>query len=163
MSNAAPFVLRRATERDLDVLVAFEMTIAEVSFGEEAVLDPAVHRGKLEKALVREPDKLIVAADADDRAVGFLWLAVNTNFLTQDRYANLRSLAVAQERPDREVIGEALLREGIDFSRRNGLTSITGKVHVDNYGMRMLYRRVGLGPVTLTMRARLEDLQDTAE
>jgi len=87
--------------------------------------------------------------------IGWLWLASNTNFLTQQKYANLRSLAVSAD-ADTEVIGEALLRKAVDYARDHELTEITGKVHVDNYGMRMLYRRVGLEPVHLTMRMRLE-------
>lgn len=149
------FVIRAAAERDLDALAEFEVTIAKVSFEDEAVTDLAVHRGKLEKALVRDPDTLWVAATGeDDRVVGWLWLATNTNFLTQQRYANLRSLAVSAD-ADTEVIGEALLRKAMDYAREHELTEITGKVHADNYGMRMLYRRVGLEPTHLTMRMRL--------
>ncbi|MGI5212799.1 N-acetyltransferase family protein [Plantactinospora sp. CA-290183] len=157
MNGASLFVVRQAAERDLDALTAFEITIAKISFGDGAITDPAVHRGKLEKALVREQENMFVAADAEDRAVGFLWLALNINFLTQDRYANLRSLAVDPAREDREQIGQALLDEGLAFARRAGVTTVTGKVHVDNYPMRMLYRRTGFLPTTLTMRARLDD------
>ena len=150
----ANFTIRLAAERDLDDLAAFEVVIAEVSFGDQAVTDPAVHRGKLEKALVRDPGSLFVAADAQDRPIGWLWLASNTNFLTQERYANLRSLAVSPGEHSSEV-GEALLRRGIRYAREHGLTEITGKVHVDNYVMRMLYRKVGLEPTFLTMRGRV--------
>jgi ribosomal protein S18 acetylase RimI-like enzyme len=149
------YVIRPAAERDLDALADFEVTIAKVSFDDEAVTDLAVHRGKLEKALVRDPDTLWVAASTDDdRPIGWLWLASNTNFLTQQKYANLRSLAVSAD-ADTEVIGEALLRKAVEYARDHGLTEITGKVHADNYGMRMLYRRVGLEPTHLTMRMRL--------
>jgi ribosomal protein S18 acetylase RimI-like enzyme len=155
---SASFVIRPAADKDLDRLAAFEVVIAEVSFGSGAITDLATHRGKLAKALVRDPDSLYVAADGEDRAIGWLWLAANTNFLTGERYANLRSLAVAPEREDSDAIGEALLRRGIAFAREHGLTEVTGKVHVDNHGMRMLYRKVGLGPTFLTMRARLDEL-----
>lgn len=159
---SATFTIRPAAERDLDALAAFEVVIAEVSFGDQAVTDPAVHRAKLEKALVRDPDSLFVAVDVDDRPIGWLWLASNTNFLTQDRYANLRSLAVSPG-PHSSEVGEALLRRGIQYAREHGLAEITGKVHVDNYGMRMLYRKVGLEPVFLTMRGRLDDSDDAGD
>lgn len=149
------FVIRPAAERDLDALAAFEVTIAENSFGDRAVTDLRVHRGKLQKALVRDPGSLFVAADADDHAIGWLWLATNTNFLTEERYATLRSLAVTPG-PDSEVVAEALLRRGLQYAREHGLAEVTAKVHIDNYGMRVLYRRVGLEPVNLTMRGRLD-------
>lgn len=148
------FVIRPAAERDLDALAEFEVTIAKISFEEDAVTDLAVHRGKLEKALTRDPDTLWVAADGADRAVGWLWLATNTNFLTGQKYANLRSLAVAPD-ADTETIGEALLDRAIDYAREHGLTEVTGKVHAENLGMRMLYRRAGMEPTHLTMRMRL--------
>jgi ribosomal protein S18 acetylase RimI-like enzyme len=159
MPAAEPFTIRAAAERDLDALVEYETVIAQVSFGDQAVVDPQVHRGKLEKALIRDPDSLFVAVDPDDRPIGWLWLASNTNFLTQDRYATLRSLAVTPG-PWSEEVGEALLRRGLRFAREHGLTQLTGKVHVDNYGMRMLYRRVGLEPTHLTMVGTVDPADD---
>jgi len=150
------FVIRLATEPDLDTLATFEVAIAKVSFDDDAVVDLATHRGKLAKALVRDPETLYVATYADDIPVGWLWLAINTNFLTQQRYANLRSLFVSPV-PDRELIGEALLQRAVEYARGHGLTELTGKVHVDNYAMRTLYRRTGFDAVHLTMRRRLRD------
>jgi ribosomal protein S18 acetylase RimI-like enzyme len=148
------FDIRHATDRDLDDLAAFEVEIARVSFGEDAVDDPAVHRAKLARALTRDPETMYVAAGPDDRAVGFAWFAVNTNFVTGQRYLNFRSLAVS---PGWEGsgAGDALVEQGTAFARAHGITEITGKVHVDNHAMRVLYRRAGYVPVTLTMRRRL--------
>lgn len=149
------FIIRTAESRDLDTLVEFEVVIAKNSFGQAAVLNKSIHRSRIEKALVRDPNSLFVATYGDDPPVGWLWLASNTNFLTHERYANLRSLAVSPG-ASREQIAEALLNRGLRYAREHGLVEVTGKVHVENLGMRMLYRRVGLEPVYLTMRGRFD-------
>jgi ribosomal protein S18 acetylase RimI-like enzyme len=156
---AVDVTIRPAEEGDLDDLAAFEVRIAEVSFGEDAVVDPQVHRKKLANALGRDRDSMFVAAGPDGRPVGWLWLAVNTNFLTGQRYANFRSLAVAEtpEPADRDRVAEALLDRSLEYAREKELTEVVGRVHVGNHGMRVLYRRHGFEPVHLVLRRRLTD------
>lgn len=151
-----PHAVRLADERDLDALAAFEVEIARISFPGEAVDDPQVHRRKLAKALERDRAGMFVAADTGDRAVGWLWMAINQNFLTGEKYANFRSLAVA-EIDDRAGVAEALMDRGLAYARDAGATSVVGKVHWANQGMRVLYRRYGFEAAHLTMRLRLPD------
>jgi L-amino acid N-acyltransferase YncA len=149
--DGAPAV-RVAQTRDLSALAAFEVTIAEVSFGEDAVSDPEVHHKKLAKALERDQRTMFVAEDGVGRVVGWLWLAINTNFLTQQRYANFRSLAIA---PD-AVAGtaEALLEHALACADELGVTEVVGRVHISNLGMRVLYGRYGFQPTHLTMQLK---------
>jgi ribosomal protein S18 acetylase RimI-like enzyme len=150
---SADMTIRPAERRDLDVLVRFEKAIATISFGDAAVLDDATHRGRLKKALERDPDSVFVAIDARGEVVGWLWMSANTNFLTGDRYANLRSLAVSDE-VSNDGVSDALLERAIEFAHAHGLDEITGKVHPANNAMRVLYRKFGFEPTTLTMRRR---------
>lgn len=143
--------VRLAEERDLDALAGFEAEIARVSFADEAVTDLQTHRKKLAKALPRDRDGMFVADDGTGRVVGWLWLAINQNFLTGERYANFRSLAVAPD-ADREAAVAALFEHAIAHAEQQEATSIVGRVHVDNTGMRVLYRRYGFEPAHLTMR-----------
>src|SRR5437660_1250983 len=53
-SAGGPAVIRAARASDLAALVAFEIDIARISFGADAILDPAVHEKKLHKALERD-------------------------------------------------------------------------------------------------------------
>ncbi len=162
--------VRHAEESDLDALAAYEVTIAEISFGDDAVADPAVHRKKLAKALDRDRAGMLVATagrngaagdggtyggTSGDAVVGWLWLAVNTNFLTGQRYANFRSLAVS-EGPGSDRVGEVLLERALEYARSEQLTEIVGKVHVGNDAMRVLYRKYGFAPTALTMKRRLD-------
>lgn len=152
--------VRPATEHDLPELVGFEITIAEESFGEDALTDPDRHRGRLAKALERDPDGCLVAvdteADADPerpegRAIGWLWMTINSNFLTEEAYASFRSLAVA-EGPRSTEVARALVERGLQYAWDHDVTEVVGKVSAANLPMRMLYKEAGFEPRHLTMR-----------
>lgn len=145
--------VRPAAERDLDALVDFEITIAQESFGDDALTDRDRHRSRLAKGLERDPDGCLVAVDDADRAIGWCWMAINTNFLTEDRYANFRSLAVAPG-PDSSEVARALISAGLSFAWANDVTDVVGKVNAANLPMRTLYREAGFEPRHLTMELR---------
>jgi len=147
------YLVRLAEEKDLDVLAEFEVEIARISFDEDAVVDPQMHRNKLAKALRRGREGMLVAVDDSGRPVGWLWIALNHNFLTGARYANFRSLAVAPI-PERSQVGELLLKGGLDYADRTGATEVVGKVHLRNAPMRVLYRKFGFEATHLTMRRK---------
>ena len=147
--------IRQATTADLPVVVEFEIEIARISFPENPVVDPDIHHKKLSKALKKEPDGMFVM-EAEGQVVGWLWIAINTNFVTGERYATFRSLALGPQWRGQEN-ARSLVEFGIDFCRRRGAKWITGKVHVNNLPMRVLYRDVGFHAKHLTMEFRLED------
>jgi L-amino acid N-acyltransferase YncA len=153
--EAGGYLVRQATESDLDALVGFEIEIAVVSFGPEAVTDPALHRKRLSAALGKTGEVTLVAAarQAPDVALGWAWLSARTNSLTGERYGNFRSLAVA-DLPDRSMIAELLLAAVLAAADDSGMTQLTGKVHADNLGMRALYRKFGFTATHLTMERR---------
>lgn len=148
------WTVRAATAGDLDALAAYEVEIARVSFGDDAVEDPAVHAGKLRRGLEKDPGGMVVADDGG-RVVGWLWVAINENFLTRERYANFRSLAVDTTHPDEAAIADALMRRALDRAREEGARYITGKVSVDNVPMRALYAKYAFAPAHLTMQRAL--------
>ncbi|MEU9608337.1 GNAT family N-acetyltransferase [Streptomyces sp. NPDC048057] len=132
-------------------MAEFEVEIAKISFADEAITDPAVHEKKLLKAMTRTRDGMLVACRGDGPADGWLWITVNTNAMSGARYANFRSLAVADV-PERTEIGELLLEKGLEFVRSEGVEEVVGKVHVRNVRMRTLYRKFGFESTHLTMR-----------
>ncbi len=149
-------IIRVAAEGDLAALVAFEIRIAEISFGAEAVTDPAVHEKKLRKALERgEPGMFVLTRDG--AVLGWLWATFNTNFLTDEAYATFRSLAVDEGVPDHAALADALFGYGIAYARRAGMREITGKVHVANTPMRLIYKKAGFSAEHLTMKLPLPD------
>lgn len=155
MTGTGGFLVRPARAEDLDAIAAFEIEIARVSFGEEAIEDPALHRKRVAGALGKpgETTLVAVAADAPGVPVGWAWLSGRTNSLTGARYGNFRSLATADVPGRSEVAGllmEALLRAADEA----GYGQLTGKVHARNLGMRAVYRKFGFEATHITMEKR---------
>ena len=150
------YLIRPATETDLDALADFEVEIAQVSFGDEAITDPALHRKRVAGALGKPGEVTVVAAAEAEPAVpvGWAWLSGRTNSLTGARYGNFRSLAVADV-PGRSQIGELLLAAVLRAASDAGLRQLSGKVHARNLGMRALYRKFGFEATHVTMEKRV--------
>ena len=149
------YLIRPAGEADLDAIVRYEIEIAVISFGAEAITDPALHRKRVTGAVGKpgETTLVAVAAEAPDEPLGWAWLSARTNSLTGERYGNFRSLAVSDV-PDRSQIGEQLLAAVLAAADDAGMTQLTGKVHAANLGMRALYRKFGFTATHLTMERR---------
>jgi L-amino acid N-acyltransferase YncA len=150
------YLIREASEDDLDAIAGFEAEIAQVSFGDEAVTDAGLHRRRVGGALGRPGEITLVAAAeaAPDKPLGWAWLSGRTNSLTGARYGNFRSLAVADV-PARSQIGELLLAAVLRAAGDAGLQQLTGKVHARNLGMRALYRKFGFEATHVTMEKRV--------
>ncbi len=150
-----PYKLRPPEEADLPAIVAYEIEIARISFPDDPVLDPEVHRKKLAKALERDREGMFLAEESGTgKIVGWLWVALNINFLTGERYATFRSLAT-RHGPDSAEIADAIFTKGIDYAQTKGISEITGKVHVNNVAMRVIYRKFGFEAEHLTMKKRI--------
>jgi len=149
------YLIRPAAESDLAALAGFEIEIARVSFGDDAIADPALHRKRVSAALGKpgETTLVAVALDAPDVTVGWAWLSGRTNSLTGARYGNFRSLAVA-DIPDRAQVAELLMRAVLAAADEAGFTALTGKVHARNLGMRAVYRQFGFEATHITMEKR---------
>ena len=176
----AGFLIRPARESDLDVIAGFEIDIARVSFGAEAIEDPALHRKRVAAALGKPGEVTLVAvalvaeapvaeapvaespvaeapaAETYQHAgvpVGWAWLSGRTNSLTGARYGNFRSLATA-DIPGRAEAAELLMAAVLRAADEAGYTHLTGKTHARNLGMRALYRKFGFEATHLTMERR---------
>jgi L-amino acid N-acyltransferase YncA len=155
---AGEFLVRNAVDSDIEAIVGFEIDIAVVSFADEAVTDPALHRRRVTGALGKpgEVTLVAVAAGDPDAVLGWAWLSPRTNSLTGEKYGNFRYLAVADV-PARPQLGELLLAEVLAAADAAGMTQLTGKVHAANLGMRSLYRKFGFTATHLTMERRPPD------
>jgi GNAT superfamily N-acetyltransferase len=153
--SSPDYVIRPAREGDLDAIVGYEIDIARISFGDEAITDPALHGKRVAGAFGKPGEITLVAVAADEPAdpLGWAWLSARTNSLTGETYGNFRSLAVSDV-SDRSRIGELLLAAVLDAADDAGMTLLTGKVHAANLGMRALYRKFGFTATHLTMERR---------
>ena len=149
------YLVRAATDSDVEAIVGYEIDIAVVSFAEEAITDPKLHRKRVTGALGKPGEIMLVAVAerAPEIPVGWAWLSARTNSLTGDRYGNFRSLATSDV-PDRSQIGELLMAAVVAAAEEAGLTQLTGKVNARNVGMRTLYRKFGFEATHLTMERK---------
>jgi len=146
-------MIRPATAGDLDALVRYEIEIARISFGDDAVTDPGLHRKRITGSLGK-PDEVTLVADRDGTVVGWVWLSGRTNSLTGDRYGNLRSLATSDV-PGRGAVAELLLGAALSAARERGVSEVVGKVHMRNVNMRAVYAKLGFAAEHLSMRKAL--------
>jgi ribosomal protein S18 acetylase RimI-like enzyme len=147
------YQVRPATDGDVEAIVKYEIDIARISFADEAITDPELHRKRVTGALGKPGEIMLVAAGVAGMPVGWAWLSARTNSLTGDRYGNFRSLATADV-ADRSQIGEQLMSAVLAAAAEAGLTTLTGKVHAGNIGMRTLYRKFGFAATHLTMERK---------
>jgi L-amino acid N-acyltransferase YncA len=151
------YLIRPATEDDLDAIAAFEVEIAVVSFGDEAITDAAFHRRRVANSLGKPGEIALIAVQASpaqaSAPLGWAWLSARTNSLTGARYGNFRSLAVA-EHPEQGQVSELLMTAILAAAEEAGFTHLTGKVNAANLGMRALYRAFGFTATHLTMEKR---------
>ena len=145
--------IRPATAADLDALVGYEIEIARISFGDDAVTDPALHRKRITGSLGK-PDEVTLVAERDGAVVGWVWLSGRRNSLTGDRYGNFRSLATSDV-PGRSAVAEALLDAALAAARERGVSEVVGKVHMRNVAMRAVYAKFGFEAEHLSMRKAL--------
>jgi L-amino acid N-acyltransferase YncA len=153
------FLIRPASDGDLDVIAGFEIDIARASFGDEAIEDAALHRKRAGAALGKPGEVTLVAVavtgdgEVGGEPVGWAWLSGRTNSLTGARYGNFRSLATA-DIPGRGAVAELLMAAVVRAAGEAGYTHLTGKTHARNLGMRALYRKFGFEATHLTMEWR---------
>lgn len=142
-------IIRQIEVRDLTEVAKWEREISIISFGEEAVTDLAFHLHKLEKAMIRERSGMLIL-DIDGCAVGWMWMGLRVNSVTQENYMLFRSFYISE--PFRGTAGvDKLFEAGILFAMQKGTQKIVGHVHVHNLPMRALYKKYGFMPTHLTM------------
>jgi GNAT superfamily N-acetyltransferase len=156
--------VRPAGPADLDAIASFEVEIARVSFGDEAITDPGFHRRRVAGAMAKAGEIALVAVASEDPAtpLGWAWMSARTNSLTGERYGNFRSLAVADV-PARGLIGEQLMAAILSAADDAGFTHLSGKVSAANLGMRALYRAFGFTATHITMEKRSSPGRGLAE
>src|SRR5207253_8550585 len=77
-NNMRQYIIRPPQPTDLDALVGFEIDIARISFPDDPVVDPEVHRKKLSKALERDREGMFVAEEVSTgEVVGWLWVLLH--------------------------------------------------------------------------------------
>ena len=88
--------LRRLEPEDVPVVAQFEREIAEISFPDDPVTDPAFYERKLRQAVTDAKSEPMVG-EAGGRIVAWAWIGTRENFITHERYGELRSFYVVAD------------------------------------------------------------------
>jgi GNAT superfamily N-acetyltransferase len=134
-------VLRRLASEDVPVVAQFEREIAEISFPDDPVTDPAFYERKLRQAVGDAKSEPMVGV-AGGRIVAWAWIGVRENFITHERYGELRSFYVVA---DFRGTGYAmkLMRACLDCCATHGLARLSGRTHAANEAMQSVYEMFG--------------------
>ena len=151
--NKEPGVIRNITAEDLNIVAEMEIRISKISFQEEAIVDKDFHIRKLRKSMDKDSSGMLVY-ERQGQVLGWLWMEIKSNFMTDEKYVNFKSFCVDDEiKGEREV--EDLLAYGVAYAKKRKAKYIVGKVHVSNLAMRALYKNCGFAPTHLTMEMKL--------
>jgi GNAT superfamily N-acetyltransferase len=134
-------VLRRLRPEDVPAVALLEREIAEISFPEDPVTDLAFYERKLRQAVDDAKSEPLVG-EADGRIVAWAWIGARENFITHERYGELRSFYVAA---DFRGTGYAmkLMRACLDYCATHGLARLSGRTHAANEAMQSVYQMFG--------------------
>ena len=147
-------VLRRLEPEDVPVIAQFEREIAEISFPDDPVTDLAFYERKLRQAVDDRKSEPMVG-EADGRIVAWAWIGARENFITHERYGELRSFYVAA---DFRGTGYAmkLMRACLDHCAAHGLARLMGRTHTANEAMQSVYEMYGFEAKHVTYERRVE-------
>ena len=147
-------ILRRLKPEDVPVISQFECEIAEISFPDDPVTDLAFYERKLRQA-VDDAKSAAMVGEADGRIVAWAWIGTRENFITHERYGELRSFYVAA---DFRATGYAmkLMRACLDHCATHGLARLMGRTHAANEAMQSVYEMYGFEAKHVTYERRVE-------
>ena len=147
-------VLRRLKPEDVPVIAQFECEIAEISFPDDPVTDLAFYERKLRQA-VDDPKAEPIVGEMDGRIVAWAWIGARENFITHERYGELRSFYVAA---DFRGTGYAmkLMRACLDHCATRGLAHLMGRTHAANEAMQSVYEMYGFEAKHVTYQRKVE-------
>ena len=150
-------VLRRLAPEDISVVAQFEREIAEISFPDDPVTDPAFYERKLRQAVTDQKSEPMVG-EADGRIVAWAWIGTRENFITHERYGELRSFYVVA---DFRGTGYAmqLMRVCLDHCARNGLARLSGRTHAANESMQSVYEMFGFDAKHVVYERRIAPVE----
>jgi GNAT superfamily N-acetyltransferase len=133
--------LRRLEAGDVPTIAQFEREIAEISFPDDPVTDLAFYERKLRQAIDDRKSEPMVGV-AGGRIVAWAWIGTRENFVTHERYGELRSFYVVK---DFRGTGYAikLMRACLDYCATRGLARLSGRTHAANEAMQSVYEMYG--------------------
>ena len=139
---------------DFPAVLEFEREIARLSFPDAPMLDAAFHRQKLEKAAESASDGLRVAVLGDE-IVGWLWLKVEKDRTTGERFGYVKSIIVKLTHRH-QGFGARLIKVAEEYFRGKGVRRVDLIVGADNYAACLFFEELGYEREHSTLRKVLD-------
>jgi predicted methyltransferase/ribosomal protein S18 acetylase RimI-like enzyme len=146
--------LRNFRLTDFPTILGFEREIARKSFPESPILDEDYHRRKLEHGVESGHEGLKVAVLGDE-VVGWLWLRVEKDRSTNERFGYIKSIIVKPSYRYQEL-GKKLIAASEEYFRGKGIHRIDVIASAPNYEATLFFEGLGYEREHSTMRKRLE-------
>ena len=132
---------RNAAPDDIPILALFERELARSAFPDDPIEDLEYHTDRLRKALVKQPEGMIVLVDtAGGEIIAWLWMATKKTLATGEVYGIVRSIYV---RPSarRAGLGAMLAEYARAFFEERDIARVVATVHSGNLaGIRTLQK-----------------------
>jgi ribosomal protein S18 acetylase RimI-like enzyme len=151
---AAPSI-RPARPEDRAAILALAARFAETRPGWRGESEVTSGTVRVLGAALDEPkddETFLVAADAHDRAVGFIYLVTHHDFFTDEPYVHISELAAER---DGAGIGRALMAAGEAWTRARGIREMTLHVTMLNERAFAIYEKAGFAIEHRKMRKAL--------
>jgi len=149
-------IVRKATEKDLEILLEFEQGIvsAERPFN-STLINGEIHYYDL-LYLIQSEDSTVLVVEENNEIVASGYAKIKkteNNYSNFDRYAYLGFMYVKPEHRGKGI-NKLILDELISWSKDKGISEIRLDVYDQNESAVKAYEKAGFEPLLLTMRLK---------
>jgi ribosomal protein S18 acetylase RimI-like enzyme len=149
-------IVRKATEKDLEILLEFEQGIvsAERPFN-STLINGEIHYYDL-LYLIQSEDSTVLVVEENNEIVASGYAKIKkteNNYSNFDRYAYLGFMYVKPEHRGKSI-NKLILDELISWSKDKGISEIRLDVYDQNESAVKAYEKAGFEPLLLTMRLK---------
>jgi len=149
-------IVRKATEKDLEILLEFEQGIvsAERPFN-STLINGEIHYYDL-LYLIQSEDSTVLVVEENNEIVASGYAKIKkteNNYSNFDRYTYLGFMYVKPEHRGKSI-NKLILDELISWSKDKGISEIRLDVYDQNESAVKAYEKAGFEPLLLTMRLK---------
>ena len=129
--------IRNLDVKDIDIVAMYEKEISKISFQKDAITDIKFHRKKLIKALENEKYGMFVLCDDKNKVIGWLWLNIKKNSITNEKYIDLKSIYIDKKYRNYGY-AKRLIKYTYKFARKYNIYKVVEKINYKNKKIKKL-------------------------
>ena len=149
-------ITREATEKDLEILLAFEQGIvtAERPFN-STLIEGEIHYYDL-KSLIQSPKATVIVAEENDEIVASGYALIKKTAKDYYQFKEYAYLGFMYVKPEHrgKGINKVITDELVSWSKSRGISEVRLDVYAQNESAIKAYEKAGFEPHLLTMRLK---------